>query len=104
MGLTPHHARYYAHDLTRRSASGLDHLSMSLFDAAVDLNPHQIEAALFALQNSLVEIYGLSTLIDLKVGKLTHQDIGQMESYVRVFDAHAQPPCDNPTIGLILCS
>ena len=43
-------------------------------------------------------------LIDLKVGKLTHQDIGQMESYVRMFDAHARPPGDNPTIGLILCS
>ena len=43
-------------------------------------------------------------LIDLKVGKLTHQDIGQMDSYVRVFDAHARPAGDNPTIGLILCS
>lgn len=43
-------------------------------------------------------------LIDLKVGKLSHQDIGQMDSYVRLFDAHARPPEDNPTIGLILCS
>ena len=43
-------------------------------------------------------------LIDLKVGKLTHQDIGQMDSYVRMFDAHARPKGDNPTIGLILCS
>ena len=55
MGLTitPHHAKYYAHDLTRRAASGMDRLSMALFDAAVDLNPHQIEAALFALQSPL---------------------------------------------------
>ena len=43
-------------------------------------------------------------LIDLKVGKLTHQDTGQMDSYVRMFDAHARPKGDNPTIGLILCS
>jgi predicted nuclease of restriction endonuclease-like (RecB) superfamily len=43
-------------------------------------------------------------LIDLKVGALTHQDIGQMDSYVRMFDAHARPQGDNPTIGLILCS
>ncbi|MBM5811070.1 MAG: DUF1016 domain-containing protein [Gammaproteobacteria bacterium] len=43
-------------------------------------------------------------LVDLKVGALTHQDIGQMDSYVRVFDAHARPQGDNPTIGLILCS
>ncbi len=53
VNLTPHHAKYFAHDLTRRAAGGLDRLSMSLFDAAVDLNPHQIEAALFALQSPL---------------------------------------------------
>jgi len=53
ISLTPHHARYYAYDLTRRAASGMDRLSMALFDASVDLNPHQIEAALFALQNPL---------------------------------------------------
>jgi len=50
---TPYHAKYYAHDLTRRSVIGADRLSMALFDAAVDLNPHQIEAALFALQSPL---------------------------------------------------
>lgn len=43
-------------------------------------------------------------LIDLNIGKLSHQDIGQMDSYVRLFDAHARPRNDNPTIGLILCS
>ncbi|MEA2328786.1 MAG: hypothetical protein QOE68_3745 [Thermoanaerobaculia bacterium] len=53
MLLTPHHAKYYAHDLTRRGAAGMDRLSMALFDAAVDLNPHQIEAALFALKSPL---------------------------------------------------
>ena len=53
MPLTAHHAKYYAHDLTRRAAGGIDRLSSALFDAAVDLNPHQIEAALFALQSPL---------------------------------------------------
>ncbi|MGN6286620.1 MAG: SNF2-related protein [Afipia sp.] len=53
MTLTAYHAKYFAHDLTRRAATGLDRLSMSLFDAAVDLNPHQIEAALFALESPL---------------------------------------------------
>jgi hypothetical protein len=53
MRLTNYHAKYFAYDLTRRAASGMDRLSMSLFDAAVDLNPHQIEAALFALQSPL---------------------------------------------------
>ena len=42
-----YHAKYYAHELTRRHpAGGVDRLSQSLFDASVDLNPHQIEAAL----------------------------------------------------------
>ena len=53
MSLTAYHAKYFAHDLTRRATNGIDRLSMSLFDAAVDLNPHQIEAALFALQSPL---------------------------------------------------
>jgi len=43
-------------------------------------------------------------LIDLKLGKLTHQDVGQMDSYVRIYDRHKKGEDDNPTIGLILCS
>lgn len=43
-------------------------------------------------------------LIDLKVGKLTHQDVGQLDMYVRVFDEQQRGDGDNPTIGLILCS
>jgi superfamily II DNA or RNA helicase len=51
---TPYHARYFAYELTRqRRPSGVDRLSMALFDACVDLNPHQIEAALFALRSPL---------------------------------------------------
>ena len=51
---TPYHARYFAHELTRRQpAESADRLSMSLFDASVDLNPHQIDAALFALRSPL---------------------------------------------------
>ena len=53
MSLTAYHAKYFAHDLTRRSVGGIDRLSMALFDASVDLNPHQIEAALFALESPL---------------------------------------------------
>lgn len=43
-------------------------------------------------------------LIDLKVGKLAHQDVGQMDMYVRVFDDQYRSVGDNPTLGLILCS
>lgn len=53
---TAHQAKYFAHELTRRHGEGgVDRLSQSLFDASVDLNPHQIEAALFALRNPLQE-------------------------------------------------
>ncbi|NQU65675.1 MAG: DUF1016 domain-containing protein [SAR324 cluster bacterium] len=43
-------------------------------------------------------------LIDLKIGKLTHQDVGQMDGYVRLFEDQFKVSGDNPTIGLILCS
>lgn len=43
-------------------------------------------------------------LIDLKLGKLTHQDVGQMDTYVRIYDQHRKGDDDNPTIGLVLCS
>src|SRR6266852_9337920 len=53
---TPYHARYFAHELTRLHGSkSVDRLSMALFDACVDLNPHQIEAALFALRSPLLK-------------------------------------------------
>lgn len=42
-------------------------------------------------------------LIDLKTDRLTHQDIGQMEMYVRMFDDLKRQSDDNPTIGIILC-
>ena len=43
-------------------------------------------------------------LIDLKIGRLSHQDIGQMEMYVRMYEDLHKIEGDNPTIGLILCS
>lgn len=43
-------------------------------------------------------------LVDLKLGKLKHQDIGQMDTYVRLYDEQRKGSDDNPTIGLVLCS
>lgn len=51
--------------------------------------------------NSIIKCY---ILIDLKLGKLSHTDVGQMDSYIRMFDDLMKQPDDNPTIGLILCS
>ena len=43
-------------------------------------------------------------LIDLKLGKLNHQDMGQMDTYVRLYDEKIKGADDNPSIGLVLCS
>ena len=54
MNLTSYHARYFAHELTKRSSSAsIDSLTSALADAQVDLNPHQVEAALFAFRSPL---------------------------------------------------
>ena len=43
-------------------------------------------------------------LIDLKTGKITHQDVGQMDMYIRMFDEKERHEGDNPTIGIVLCT
>jgi len=50
--------------------------------------------------NRLLRCY---VLIDLKIGKVTHQDIGQMQMYVNYFDRHVKREDEQPTIGIILC-
>lgn len=50
--------------------------------------------------NRLLRCY---VLIDLKLDKLTHQDLGQMQMYVNYFDRYIKTPQENPTIGIILC-
>ena len=43
-------------------------------------------------------------LIDLKIGKITHQDVGQMDMYVRMYDELKRGENHNPTLGIVLCS
>jgi len=50
--------------------------------------------------NRLLRCY---VLVDLKLDKLTHQDLGQMQMYVNYFDRHVKLPEENPTVGLLLC-
>jgi predicted nuclease of restriction endonuclease-like (RecB) superfamily len=50
--------------------------------------------------NRLLRSY---VLIDLKIGKLTHQDLGQMQMYVNYFDRHVRTGAENHTIGIVLC-
>src|SRR6218665_856053 len=54
MNLTPYHAKYFAYELTKKSSSdSMQKLASTLVDAQVDLNPHQVEAALFAFRSPL---------------------------------------------------
>ena len=53
------------------------------------------------LYNVILKCY---VLIDLKVGKISHQDVGQMDMYVRMYDELKCTEGDNPTIGIVLCS
>ncbi len=56
MNYSPHQLAYFAHQLTRRAASNsMDRMAGALLDAQVDLNPHQIDAALFATSNPLAK-------------------------------------------------
>ena len=50
--------------------------------------------------NRLLRSY---VLIDLKIGKLTHENLGQMQMYVNYFDRHVKLDDENPSIGIILC-
>ena len=50
--------------------------------------------------NRLLRCY---VIIDLKLDKLSHQDLGQMQMYVNYFDRFVKTPDENPTIGILLC-
>ena len=50
--------------------------------------------------NRLLRCY---VVVDLKIGKLTHQDLGQMQMYVNYFDRFVKTKSENPTIGIVLC-
>ena len=53
-GLTAYHAKYFAAELTRRNSSdSIEKLGASVLNATVDLNPHQLDAALFAFRSPL---------------------------------------------------
>ncbi len=49
MQFTDYHAKYFAHELTRRSSDSMEKLAGAVASAQVDLNPHQVDAALFCV-------------------------------------------------------
>ena len=76
---TPYHARYYAYELTRQGGDGIERLSRSLFDACVDLNPHQIEAALFALRSPISK--GVLLADEVGLGKTIEAGLSICQSW-----------------------
>ena len=54
----------------------------------------------YVFYNRLLRCY---VLIDLKIGKLTHQDLGQMQMYVNYFDGYVKAKDEHSTVGIILC-
>lgn len=53
MNITPHQAKYFATEILCQADNGVERITQGLFNARVDLNPHQIDAAIFALRNPL---------------------------------------------------
>lgn len=68
------------------------------YHVATDVGDFYIDLVFY---NVILKCY---VLIDLKTKKVTHQDVGQMDMYVRMFDDLKRTENDNPTIGLLLCA
>lgn len=68
------------------------------YHVATDVGDYFIDLVFY---NVVLKCY---VLIDLKTNKITHQDVGQMDMYVRMFDDLKRAKDDNPTIGLLLCA
>jgi len=76
---TPYHARYFSYELTRQGGEGVERLSRSLFDACVDLNPHQIEAALFTLRSPISK--GVLLADEVGLGKTIEAGLAICQSW-----------------------
>ena len=69
MNLTDYHAKFFAHELTKRySSDSAEKLAGALVDAQVDLNPHQVEAALFAFRSPQQDAEGLLQCYSSSIG------------------------------------
>jgi hypothetical protein len=77
--MTKFHSKYYAYELSRSGGKGVDRLGRALFDACVDLNPHQIEAALFALRSPLAK--GVLLADEVGLGKTIEAGLVMCQSW-----------------------
>ena len=101
------HASYSETDLEHAIISRLEHFLLELgkgflFEArqkrfTFDEDHYFVDLVFY---NRLLRCY---VIIDLKLDKLTHQDLGQIQMYVNYYDREVKLPDENPTIGLLLC-
>ena len=106
LGLEEHH-RYSESDLETAIIDQIEHFLLEmgkgfLFEArqrrfTFDDEHYWVDLVFY---NRLLRCY---VLIDLKIGKLTHQDLGQMQMYVNYFDEEEKMPDEAPTVGIVLC-
>jgi hypothetical protein len=99
--------RYSESDLENAFISRLEHFMMELgkgflFEARQKRITFEGDSFFVDLvfYNRLLRCY---VLLDLEIGKVTHQDIGQMQMYVNYYDRRQKLPEENATIGIILC-
>lgn len=100
-------ASYSENDLEQAIINRLEHFLLELgkgflFEArqkrfTFDEDHYFVDLVFY---NRLLRCY---VIIDLKLDKLTHQDLGQMQMYVNYYDREVKLPDENPTIGLLLC-
>ena len=106
--ITPYHAKFFAHFLTRRlPANNLDKLTASLHDAQVDLTPHQIDAALFAFKSPMSNGAILADEVGLGKQARLRGGIGGAMQTMRVLDfitdLATQMSEECPDAPLIIC-
>lgn len=103
----PEHPAYSEHQLEMAIIDKLEHFLLELgkgflFEArqkrfTFDDNHFYVDLVFY---NRLLRCY---VVIDLKIGSLTHQDLGQMQMYVNHFDRHVKTADEAPTVGILLC-
>lgn len=103
----PEHPAYSEHQLETAIIDKLEHFLLELgkgflFEArqkrfTFDDNHFYVDLVFY---NRLLRCY---VVIDLKIGSLTHQDLGQMQMYVNYFDRQVKTPDEAPTVGILLC-
>lgn len=103
----PEHSHYSENELEQRLIDKLEHFLLKLGSGFAFIGRQQRLS--FEEQHFFVDLVFYNrllrcfVLIDLKIGKLKHQDIGQMQMYVNYYDRQIKLPDESQTIGIVLC-